>query len=197
MNPNFLLELSLIIIVIIVLIYNFFFYNKHPLVEIPYELLRAEVFSVTPESLGLVVNNPNQPYGVIMEIGFSGAIATQVSFLNGTAYLYLSNGENLKGGTVSTPVQEAATHFVRQAQKYTSVMHCVDSFPFPQKGWVRFYVLTQNSIYSAEISERSLMNGESMLSNLYESGHYVITQLGKNKKEPAKLIRPDFRRFGS
>jgi hypothetical protein len=196
MNPNLLLEISLIIMVIIVLVYNYF-YNRRQSVDIPYEQLRATAFSATPESLGLEVNNPNQPYGAVMEIGFPGATATQISFADGTAHFYLSNGENLNGETASTPVREAALYFVRQSQKYLSVMHPVDSFPPPQRGWVRFYVLTQNSVYSAEISERSLMHGESILSNLYEAGHYVITQLGKNKTQTAPLVQPGWRRFGA
>jgi hypothetical protein len=199
MNPNILLEISLIIMIIIVLIYNYFYnrYNRRQPVTIPYEKLRAEAFSATPESLGLVVNNPNQPYCAVMEIGFPGATATQISFGDGTAHLYLSNGENLNGETASAPVREAAVYFVRQSQKYLSVMHPVDSFPLPQKGGVRFYVLTPNSIYSAEISEHSLMRSESILSNLYEAGHYVITQLGKSKEKTASLVQPDLRRFGS
>jgi hypothetical protein len=196
MNSNLLLEISLIIMVIIVLVYNHF-YNRHQTKAIPYEELRAEAFSVTPESLGFAPNNPNQPYGAVMEIGFPGATATQISFSDGTSHLYLSNGENLNGVTASVTVREAAIYFVRQSQKYLSVMHPVDSFPLPQKGWVRFYVFTQNSIYSAEISERSLMNGESILSNLYEAGHYVITQLGKHKGNTAPLVQPGLRRFGA
>jgi hypothetical protein len=196
MNPNLLLEISLIIMVIIVLVYNYF-YNRPQPAAIPYEQLRAAAFTATPESLGLAVNHPNQPYGAVMEIGFPGATATQISFSDGTAHFYLSNGENLNGDTVSTPVREAAVYFVRQAQRYLSVMHPVDSMPLPQKGWVRFYVLTQNSVYSAEISERSLMHGESILSNLYEAGHYVITQLHKNKEKPVSLVRPDLRHFGA
>jgi hypothetical protein len=179
MSPNAWLET--IIFLLIMLVYLFHRLDQHPEPpEISYEHLRAEAFFLSPESYDPESEEPTKPYGAIMEIGFPGAIATLITLIDGTANLYFSNGGGKAGEASQPKVRDATSDFINQAHKYITMLHRVDSFPVPQKGYVRFYVLTPNGVYSAEVPERQLRNSESCLTFLYQYGYAVITQLGKN-----------------
>lgn len=179
MNSNFWLETIIFLLILLVYLFNRF--ERRPTaLEIAYEHLRAEAFSLSPKVSDVSLETHSKPYCAIMEIGFPGAIATLITSLEGTAKLYFSNGSGKAGQASQTKIRDAALDFIDQAQKYISVLHPVDSFPLPQIGYVRFYVLTLDGVYSAEVSERQLQNSESCLTFLYQYGYAVITLLGKS-----------------
>jgi heme/copper-type cytochrome/quinol oxidase subunit 2 len=178
MDTNTWLEIIILLLIILVYLYNRFGKPAVP-PEITYEQLRATAFT-----LGWRSNYPEAArhpklYGAIMEIGFPGATATLIAASDGTAKLYFSNGNGKAGKTTQTTVRNAALHFINQAQKYLPILQRVDTFPVPAKGSVRFYVLTNDGVFSAEVPEYQLQKSESSLSFLYQYGHAVITQLGK------------------
>jgi hypothetical protein len=179
MNSNVWLETIIFLLILLVYLFNRF-ERRHTTPEIAYEHLRAEAFSLRPKSSGISPETHPKPYSAIMEIGFPGAIATLITSIEGTANLYFSNGSGKAGKASQTKIRDAALNFIDQTQKYISMLHPVDSFPIPQIGYVRFYVLTPGGVYSAEVSERQLQNSESCLTFLYQYGYDVITLLGKN-----------------
>ena len=180
MNSNAWLEIIILLLILLVYLFNRF--ERHPETpEVSYEHLRAEAFFLSPKSLNLGDGARTKPYGAIMEIGFPGATATLITLIDGTANLYFSNGSGRAGQNSQPKIRDAALNFLNQSQKYITMLHRVDTFPTPQKGYVRFYVLTLDGVYSAEVSEKQLQNSECCLTFLYQDGYEVITQLGKKK----------------
>lgn len=180
MDANVILQITLFILIVLGMLFNNS-YSRHQNTTTPYTHLRNQALSTAASSLGINSTEPTIPYGVIMEIGFPGSVVTLVSFGNGEAALYLSNGDNVIVDHTPVFLREAVLAFVQKARSYVTLLNIVDSFPLPSKGSVRFYILTSGGIYSAEIPEKQLQKSASILSELYEYGHNVIYQLGKLK----------------
>ncbi|MGD9156065.1 MAG: hypothetical protein PVG90_11280 [Bacillota bacterium] len=177
--------MDIIIVLLILLVYLFNRRQWFPVTaEISYEHLRSEAFLQKPPAVVPIEAGQGHPklYGAIMEIGFPGAIATLITMTDGTANLYFSNGKGRagKGKASQSEIREAALMFINQTQKYLPMLQRVDSFPTPARGGVRFYALSGDGVYSAEVPEIQLQKSASCLTFLYQYGYAVITQLGRN-----------------
>jgi hypothetical protein len=169
-----------VIVLLILWVYLFNYRQRYPdTSEISYKHLRAAAFLLKPPTVVPTKAGRPKLYGAIMEIGFPGAIATLITMADGTANLYLSNGKEKAGQMSQSKIREAALIFIDQTQKYLTLLQRVDSFPTPSKGAVRFYALSGDGVYSAEVPEIQLQKSASCLTFLYQYGHAVITQLGR------------------
>ncbi|HYH02264.1 MAG TPA: hypothetical protein VEC37_04130 [Bacillota bacterium] len=180
MDANAILQTTLVILILLGVIFNNS-YSRHKTPATPYEDLRTQALGTDALSISTDPTDPATPFGAIMEIGFPGTVVTLVTFNSGKAALHFSNGENVTADQPPTALREAALAFVQKANVYVAMLQRVDTFPLPRKGSVRFYVLTQGGIYSAELPEKYLQESASTLTELYEYGHNVIYQLGKLK----------------
>ena len=151
--------------------------NQSALRTNPYDELRSQVFETSPETIGIEAK-AGQPYAVLMEIGFSEGVATLVSYIDGNASLYLSSGGGVIGGFAHENVRKTAINFVSNSKEYISKMEIANSYPLPQPGYVRFYVLTKEGVYSIEDKEQGIQEGNDF-TPLYTCGQNVITELRK------------------
>jgi hypothetical protein len=142
----------------------------------PYLGLRDLALRVKPEEIGLSVS-AGEPYGVLMETGYSGAVATLVAFGEGTASLYFSSGGGILGGGNHEAVRQAANHLVTAAGEFLPIMERATAFPLPTTGQTRFYVITPSGIFTFAAAEQDLGNHRSDLSPLFYVAHSVITAL--------------------
>lgn len=142
-----------------------------------YEEMRNAIFEMSPESFSFTSTDMNSPYCVVMDIGYPGAVATIVSFIDGNASLYLSTGGGVIGGFAHEKVREAAINFVNQSKKYINLCKKTTTYPIPKEDMVIFYILTKEAVYTVEDYEDSLGNEKSNLSGLFYNGQDVITEL--------------------
>lgn len=142
-----------------------------------YEEMRGEIFEITPESISITPIDKNLPYCVVMDIGYSSAVATIVSFIDGNASLYLSTGGGVIGGFAYENVRKAAINFVNESKNYINICKKTTIFPVPKEGEVIFYILTQDAVYTVKDDEDNLGYKKSKLSGLFYCGQDVITQL--------------------
>jgi len=117
------------------------------------------------------------PFGILMEMGRPTATMSLVCFLTGDCSLYFSTGGGMIGGVGHQSVRTAASGFVRASTASLAAMDKTTDYPRPAADFVRFYLLTNQGVLTAECSEEDLGRQKVVLSPLYFAGQNVITQL--------------------
>jgi hypothetical protein len=144
--------------------------------EIYYEL-RNLALKITPEQIQ-VKSSEEFPtvYGILMELGMTQAAVTLVILADGTVSLYYETGGGIIGAGGHENVRNAAVRLIQTAEQRLDHFNPTQDFPLPQKGWLKFYLLTFNGILAAEMSQEDL-NEENPLSSLVIIGNEVLNEL--------------------
>jgi hypothetical protein len=125
------------------------------------------VLTLNPAEVGLSPTPGNRIWGLLVEIGYPGAVATLVTIADGAVSLYFSNG----GGVIGIGQHEGP----RKAAFLGSATPA-SSFPLPAQGHVTFYFLTFDGILTSDAGEDDLKSNRHPLSPLFHGAHDVITQ---------------------
>jgi hypothetical protein len=80
-------------------------------------------------------------------------------------------------------VRAASLEFLGMAASATNRLQISIEYPLPQRGHVRFYLLTCDAIWTAEAAEEDLGYNRHELSPLFHAGHAVITAVRENSPE--------------
>lgn len=147
--------------------------------------LRDSLLTSSAEDIGLSGKEAKaKVWGVLMEIALPSGVSTIVSIRDGTASLYTSTGGGIIGGYSA---QEQAKRFVATAEKHLAGMKSTKSFPYPEVGRVKFYVLTPKGVYSDEADQKELVDGQHALSPLFLAGNDVLTglRIASERAEPS------------
>jgi len=143
-----------------------------------YLSLRDRALDANADELGLQPSRPDQPYGIIMDMGVGGAKATVVAFATGDASLYYSTGGGIIGAGQSSPAANAAAQrFVALADSYIGHMKPAEGRPLPGDYQTIFYALTQAGLITASADLSELAMGEVSLSPLFHAGQEVLTHI--------------------
>ena len=139
--------------------------------------LRDKLLTSSPKEVGLTgADAKAKVWGVLMEMALANGVATLVSIHDGTASLYTSTGGGVLGGYSA---QNEAKRFVTEAEKHLKSMKPTKSFPYPETGRMKFYVLTQNGVYTAEDTQNEVTRQGHALFPLFAAGNEVLTALRK------------------
>ncbi|MGH7451819.1 MAG: hypothetical protein ACRENG_10765 [bacterium] len=151
--------------------------KKHKVDENPYEGLRQRAFTVTPQQLGLQISKDHtEIYGIVMDWDTGQVVATVVAFKTGDASVYLSSGQAFIGGFAHEAVKKAAFDFVEKAQPYLTKAQKTTINSLPDKECVKFFLLTNNGIYSHQETVKSIENSKTDWTALFSRGNQVITE---------------------
>jgi hypothetical protein len=143
-----------------------------------YLQLRSRILSLKPADLGLAPSaKAPHVWGVLMETGYEVGTATLFSLADGTTSLYYSTGGGMLGSGEYAPVAEASKALVTQAEDHLQHMSSTDDFSLPEKGHVRFTILTYSGTHSAEATEKSIASGNHLLFPLFMQARETLTQL--------------------
>ena len=144
----------------------------------PFDGLRNMAFTATPEQLGLSLpTDKTVVYGIVMDWGMSGAVATTVSYQTGDASLYLSSGGGVIGGGQHQNVNSAAKLFVNLAQTYLDKSVKTETTDLPTEDKVKFYLLTNNGVFVGQEQMKNFENKSSQWLELFEEGNKVLIEL--------------------
>jgi hypothetical protein len=130
-------------------------------------------------------------FGVVMETGYSTAVATLVAVGDDTVSLYFSNGGGIIGLGPHEGPRRVSRALLDLASQFTK--HCIAAadFPLPRKGHTRFYLLTRNGAVTADGAEDELRPGRHALSPLYYKCHELIAAIRTvREQQEAKKARP-------
>ncbi len=110
--------------------------------------LRDELLHATAAQIGVMPLR--HVWGVLMERGYKKGVATVVALTDGTASMYISAGGAVTGGKAYGPARLAAVRLCDQAADVLGDLIPAVEYPAPAKGRVRFYVLTDGGVRTAE-----------------------------------------------
>jgi hypothetical protein len=118
------------------------------------------------------------PWGVAIDIGFDDeAAATVISLRDGTTSLYTTTGGGIVGGGEHDAVAAASRELVATAAEFVGDVELRHDTDLPGAGYVTIWLRIGDDRYGRTTPEADLMAGTSPLSELYATGHGVITQL--------------------
>jgi len=146
---------------------------------------REFALSITPEHLGLKLDDRETiVYGVIMDwnlAGFSKTsyendVLTVVAYQTGDASLYFSEGKIIIGGYAHENIKSAALEFVREGHRQLEKATFTTETPLPDKGKIKFYLLTNKGKYVLEEKFDNIEKEKSDLFHFFELGNRVITE---------------------
>ena len=153
--------------------------------------LRGKVLSLSPHKIGLSQSDDSASvWGVLMETGYPEGLMTLVVLADGTTSLYLGHGGGIIGGGEHASVRKASRELLYNVGLYCGVLSPTKSFPYPNVGRVKFYVLTFTSTLTADANEDELGNGKHNLSNLFYASHAVISELRHIDEKRPKQAGP-------
>ena len=139
--------------------------------------LRSQVFQNSRAKLGLASPPElNHPWGVVMDWGMPKGTATVVAMSDGAASVYLSSGGGYIGGQSNENVRGAAKTAVETAAEFQPTMLLAAEFPLPPKGQARFYLLTDEGVFTATASDDDLSSSGHPLSKLADAMQEVVSQ---------------------
>lgn len=145
--------------------------------------LRDRLLTSSAKDVGLSGKDAEaKVWGALMEVAFPSGVSTVVSIRDGTASLYTSTGGGVLGGFSA---RDEAKRFVAEAEKHLAEMKPTKSFPYPEVGRFKFYVLTRDGVYTADADEKELVGGQHALSPLFVAANDVLTGL-RTASERAK-----------
>jgi hypothetical protein len=148
--------------------------------------LRAKYFTLTRNDAMPKPATPNEPWGVMMEIGYPKMVLTTVAFSDGTASVMRSSGGGFFGGGFLGPVKTAAEDFLNEARKPHPEMKQSHEFPQPGLGYVTFYLFTDNGIFAWSGDELDLEGPMTSLSRLRLAGERVLYEYVQLEKQKPK-----------
>jgi hypothetical protein len=129
-------------------------------------------------SLQLGITPVRGVWGVLMERGYAKGVATVVALADGTASMYLSTGGAAVGGKAYPPAHAAAIKLCELAADSLNETIPAHAFPSPAKGRVRFYVLADAGVRTAEGDVMQAKDaGRDPLSPLLAAGEAVLDGL--------------------
>lgn len=140
--------------------------------------LRQQALTVSAAGLGLASSAlASGCFGVLMETGYPGAVATLVAFVDGSTSLYFSTGGGIIGGGAHAAVRAAGVVFIGQADANRAQFAGTTETPLPGVGRVTFYVRTLTGTLTAEADQQELGHGRHALSPVFHAGQAVIAAL--------------------
>lgn len=132
-----------------------------------------------------IPNDTGAPLAVLMETGYPGAVATLVAVADGAVSLYFSNGGGVIGAGEHAPVREAGGGFLQAASGLAAEMTPADEHPVPAEGRVRFYMVMEDGVRTAEADQDDLGHQRHALSPLFFQGHAVLTAVRESTPDAA------------
>jgi hypothetical protein len=157
----------------------------------PYGVFRGMALSVKRGEIRIAEPLPDRPvWGILLEFRIPGIgrPATVVSLADGTASLYIDEGQCVMGGNSHENIRQAATAFVEAANRLHTSLKPVETSPLPELGRVAFYARTDKGLLAADAGWVEVTTGQHSLSPLFIAGNNVITEL--RKLATAKMAMP-------
>ena len=112
---------------------------------------RDVIFSVTSDQVGVVTDQPNQVYGVIMDVGLSDDFIISISaFPTGESSLRTTVGGGAIGLGSDETIAAQAESIVVLAQSLTGKAHQINNQNLPKSQKVYFYFLTTSGLMLSE-----------------------------------------------
>lgn len=143
-----------------------------------YSRLRYHALTIQREQVGIATPPSDSPmWAVLMETGHPRVTETLALVSDGTSSVYMSDGDGVIGGHGYENVRKANADFIKLANRYRHYFQATEAFPVPEAGYTFFYARTDAGLLVGGGTQQSLIEGQHVLSALFQAGHEAITQL--------------------
>jgi len=138
--------------------------NQAPTVS-DYENWRNIIFSIKSENVGVLSTEPNQVYGIVMDVGVATTdhgkpidvkvVVSQSAFPTGESSVKWSNGGGFIGLGGDKEISEVAKQIISEAQSLLDLTNKVTNHDLPISGKVYFYLLTTSGtrLYECNLND--------------------------------------------
>lgn len=167
-----------------------------------YSRLRYHALMIQREQVGIPTPPPDSPvWAVLMETGHPRVTETLALVSDGTSSVYMSDGDGVIGGHGYENVRKANADFIKLANRDWHHFQPTEAFPVPAVGYTVFYARTDAGLLVCGGTQESLINGQHVLSELFQAGHEAITQLHiivaeKELRSPKNYTSEDYYNSG-
>jgi len=140
--------------------------------------IRLKVLTTPPSQMG---RKPTQEYphvdGIIMDWWLQDTILSVMASSAGDGSIYTTGNFGVFGGVKYDNVRNAATSFVKVAEKYYSDATPTKEYPYPQSGHVRFYLICYDGVRMIDADATSLSSGKTDCWDLVAEAQKEISAL--------------------
>ncbi|MBN1863907.1 MAG: ankyrin repeat domain-containing protein [Victivallales bacterium] len=152
-------------------------FNTVPVDSSIYNKLRMTVLTMDPAGIGLSPETDGPVWGILAEMGISGAVASLLMVRDGTVSLYFSKGGGIVGGGAHDDVLDAADNCLSHAGACLAHAKPAYMFPTPEDDKVVFYLLAFGEIFTVGVEVQELERGAHPLSELFRMAQEVLSRL--------------------
>lgn len=118
---------------------------------------RDGIFTVTSVQVNVLTDQPNQVYGVIMDVGLSDDfIITMTAFATGEASLMTTIGGGVMGLGSNEYIADHAKHIVSLGQSLIGTTRQTNNHNMPKSNKVYFYFLTTSGLTMIETTVKEV-----------------------------------------
>lgn len=143
-----------------------------------YSRLRYQALTINRDEVDVSTPPPESPvWAVLMEIGHPSVTETLFLLSDGTSSVYVSNGFTVLGGQDFENVKKANADVIQLANRDLHHFQSTDAFPIPEIGYTIFYGRTDAGLLVGGGTQKSLMNGQHKLSELFHAGFEILKLL--------------------
>jgi hypothetical protein len=126
---------------------------------------------------------PGTIRAVVYDWDVGGGVATLVAFHDGTTSIYLSSGGGFVGAGAHDSVKRAAAAFRDEAARMRRHFTPAETFPLPDRGRSRFYIVTDGAtLQSALFSDSEVQEEGHPLNKLARQAQDVMTAVRRVSK---------------
>ena len=152
--------------------------EKRPSAPVSENPLRAMVFNVTAEEIGLTfTSHPSPVWGLIMELGLASGVTTLVALADGTTSLYFSSGGGIIGAGENSRVRDAAAAWLAMAAEHLTLFQLTADTAPPAPGRVVLYAKSFRGLQRLEAGEVELATHQHPAAPLFHAGQAVLTTI--------------------
>jgi len=143
-----------------------------------YEGLRRQILELDPADAGLGPS-PELPrvWGLVMEMGHPGGVATLVALADGTTSLYFSSGGGIIGGGSHPQVAAATRALLAVVERHLDRMPVATGTPLPAAGRTVLRAMTYRAQHAVEADDDALGRPGHPESEVHHAAHAVLTEL--------------------
>ncbi len=137
--------------------------------------MRSALLDINPEEFGMTKSESNnQIFGVILDISQGDSVVTISAYQTGDVSVYYSTGMLYMAGVNVERFREMAVEYTNLSQEYIELAEKTDNKNLPESGFVKFYFVTNNGIYSYQNELNSILENESDWGVMIDNGLKIV-----------------------
>lgn len=139
-----------------------------------YTMLRRHLLTRFSPDESANPGTANYVWGIVMETGDENALSSVIILRDGTVKTYFSKENHLADCTQNNEIRTLGKSLIAKAFEYVGYMKSTQTYPLPDTGHTRFFLLTATGIFTTDYKESQLAENRASLSPLFFLAHSIF-----------------------